>query len=347
MNRGRDRGRRRSRSRTPVRRNVVNKRRERIPGHTSIIVSNLADDVAEEDLFDFFIDRCGRVEGIKKIEDDHYQIKLFDDQALDAAAKSNGEPFKGRRLNVDYSTDSPIPLSHPFRPSLDRKGPACQTLFVGNIPESATEEDLRSFFLQLSDCPVVTATLRRGGFKGMFFAHVKFSSPEACERASSLAGNFLRGSRLRLDWAQDKALTTEKSSEDLRGRTPRVFLGNIPDSTYEEDIERVFSKYGPITSLRLHRDRNGVKSFGYLTFATEYAADAAVADGNNITIRGSLVRVDFARQDRSSAPTRSPAPAELGKRQRSASPERQTKVSFEIPDGYGNQPDWEELYARY
>ena len=346
MNRGRDRGRRRSRSRTPVRRGV-NKRRDRIPGHTTIIVSNLADDVTEEDVLDFFLERCGRVEGIKKIEDDHYQIKLFDEQAVDEASKANGESFKGRRLNVDYCLDSSSALGHPFRPSLERKSAGCQTLFVGNIPESATEEDLRSFFLRLPDCPVVTATLRRGGFKGMFFAHVKFSSPEACERASTLAGNFLRGSRLRLDWAQDKALSTEKSSEDLRGRTPRVFLGNIPDNTYEEDVERIFSKYGPITSLRLHRDRNGVKSFGYLTFATESAADAAVSDGNNLTIRGSVLRVDFARQDRSAAPTRSPAPAELGKRHRSASPERQTKVSFEIPEGYGHQPDWEELYARY
>jgi len=325
-----------------------NKRRDKIPGNCSVIVTNVNEDVTEEDVVDFFIDKCGRVEGIKRIDND-YQVKLFDDISLEDAVRCSGELFRGRRLNVDYCYDNSSPLGHPFRPALDRKGQNCHTLFVGNIPEAAAEDDLRYFFTkQLPDCPVVSATLRRGGFKGMYFAHVKFASSEACEKASTLAGNFLRGSRLRLDWAQDKGVVSEKPTDELRGRTTRIFIGNLPDNIQEEDVEKLFSKYGPVTSLRLHRDRNGVKSFGYLTFATETAADNSVADSNNIAIRGSVIRVDFARQDRPPGQARSPpaSNAEPRKRPRSVSPERQTPVSFEVPLGYGPQPDWEQLYAR-
>jgi len=78
----------------------------------------------------------------------------------------------------------------------------CTTAFVGNMPFSVTEDDIRAHF---GDCGEVTqvrfATDREtGAFRG--FGHVEFADAETCEKAVAMAGFPLNGRELRIDYAE-------------------------------------------------------------------------------------------------------------------------------------------------
>ena len=334
--------RRRSRSRSP-RRAPAPKRRA---VGTCLQLSGFSDETTEEEVGELVLSRCVRFEGLKKIDSASFLIKFYDSHSAEDLLRLNSETYRNRRISVQPHAEPSTVLPHPFRPPLEKRSPTCHTLFVGNIPDSASEQDLRNFFTRVTDASPVSCSLRRGGFKGMLFAHVRFASPEACERATTLAGNSLKGSRLRLDWAQDKSMPVEKFTEELRGKTPRIFVGNLTDHISEDDLAAVFANYGNCLNVKLHRDKYGVRSFGYITFESATGAEAAVSNSGNLTVKGVLLRVDFARQDRGT-PTGTPSnlpPEQPAKRKRSLSPSRDTPVSFALPNGYAPRPDWHVVY---
>jgi RNA recognition motif-containing protein len=221
-------------------------------------------------------------------------------------------------------------------------------LFVGNLPAEASEDMIIGFFnqyLESSGVTVQSISLRRGGLKGMSFAHVRFSSGEDCEKAAyAVAGKRLgEGHRVRIDWAVEKPGTERASvNAELRGKTNKIFIAGLNDSIDEHAITSVFQSFGEVTSLRLNRDKAGVRSFGYLTFANPESASAAVDKVSTLTIAGVRIRGDFARPDRVAA-----AVVEPVSRGRSPSPDypRITPVSYDVPPEYGRMPSWIECYG--
>jgi RNA recognition motif-containing protein len=189
---------------------------------------------------------------------------------------------------------------------MSKKPNACNTLFVGNLDMETSEDDIRNFFAPYQ---VVGIAMRKGGYKGMAFAHVKFDSVDSCHRAAERAGERLKGNRLRLDWAVEKsgipAAPTAVSgsseqgriSEELRGQTPRIYVGSLTESMNEDDIRQAFSQFGEISLVKIHSDRRGHKSFGYVTFVSPQLASTAVDNGSSISVKGHRIRVDFARQE--------------------------------------------------
>ncbi|XP_075911333.1 uncharacterized protein LOC116957120 isoform X4 [Petromyzon marinus] len=77
-------------------------------------------------------------------------------------------------------------------PSLRERPPGCKTVFVGGLPEAASEETIREVF---EKCGELTA-LRKGKKN---FAHVRFAQPQAVERAI-----YLSGYRMRIGASSDK-----------------------------------------------------------------------------------------------------------------------------------------------
>ncbi|KAI9330471.1 hypothetical protein DFJ73DRAFT_648275, partial [Zopfochytrium polystomum] len=93
--------------------------------------------------------------------------------------------------------------------------------------------------------------------------------------------------------AQPAAKKTK--SDDAAEPATTIFIGNLPWSADEDSIAAEFADCGEVTSVRLPVDRNTQKKkgFGYVTFTTEEAAQAAVELGTK-TIDGRDVRIDFA-----------------------------------------------------
>lgn len=77
----------------------------------------------------------------------------------------------------------------------------------------------------------------------------------------------------------------------------KIYVGNLPYSINEPQLEEGFSKFGEIVEAFLVKDRDSgrLKGFGFVTFATQAAAQAALAmDGQEF--HGRNLKVSMARE---------------------------------------------------
>lgn len=79
----------------------------------------------------------------------------------------------------------------------------------------------------------------------------------------------------------------------------KLYIGNLPFSTTEEELRAAFSEFGKVTDVRLPRDRETgrFRGFGFVTMASEAEAQAALAM-NGKDFGGRPLKVNFANTDR-------------------------------------------------
>jgi cold-inducible RNA-binding protein len=75
----------------------------------------------------------------------------------------------------------------------------------------------------------------------------------------------------------------------------KLYVGNLPFSVNEEQLRGVFAQYGDISELSLimDRDTGRPKGFGFITFATQQAAEKAL-EQNGKDLGGRPLRVNVA-----------------------------------------------------
>jgi RNA recognition motif-containing protein len=66
------------------------------------------------------------------------------------------------------------------------------------------------------------------------------------------------------------------------GSDRKVFVGNLPFGTTEDEIKSLFKEYGTVvgTSVRKDRETGNDKGFGFVTFEDASSAEAAIAGMN-------------------------------------------------------------------
>jgi len=74
-----------------------------------------------------------------------------------------------------------------------------------------------------------------------------------------------------------------------------LFVGNLPWSASEADLQEFFSKYGTITSIKIMKDNQTGRSrgFGFITLTGD--ADRAIADLDGKDLKGRPLRVNEAK----------------------------------------------------
>ena len=78
----------------------------------------------------------------------------------------------------------------------------------------------------------------------------------------------------------------------------KIYLGNLPFSTSEPEVEEAFQQFGKIEDLVLIRDRytKRLKGFGFVTFDSEEAANKAVEEMDGKDFMGRTIKVSIARE---------------------------------------------------
>lgn len=63
----------------------------------------------------------------------------------------------------------------------------------------------------------------------------------------------------------------------------KLYVGNFPYSVTEDQLREIFSQYGEISELAMimDRDTGRPKGFGFITFATQEAAERALEQNGN------------------------------------------------------------------
>ncbi|KAJ8401819.1 hypothetical protein AAFF_G00377900 [Aldrovandia affinis] len=81
-----------------------------------------------------------------------------------------------------------------------------------------------------------------------------------------------------------------KPGEKAYTQRSRLFVGNLPTGVSEEEVEKLFSKYGKSSEIFIHKDRG----FGFIRLESRTLAEIAKAELDDTTFRGRQLRVRFA-----------------------------------------------------
>ncbi len=84
----------------------------------------------------------------------------------------------------------------------------------------------------------------------------------------------------------------------------RLFVGNLPFSMTDADLETTFSEYGTVVSATVIRDRDTGRSrgFGFVEMDTEDEAKAAQQGTDGLEVEGRRLRVNEAQPRRPRQP---------------------------------------------
>ena len=77
----------------------------------------------------------------------------------------------------------------------------------------------------------------------------------------------------------------------------RLFVGNLPYQTLENDLQDYFAQAGAVTSVNLMMDKITGKSrgFAFVEFATPAEAQKAIEEFHNKEFQGRAITVNIAR----------------------------------------------------
>uniref|UniRef100_A0A3Q1BL02 RRM domain-containing protein n=1 Tax=Amphiprion ocellaris TaxID=80972 RepID=A0A3Q1BL02_AMPOC len=81
-----------------------------------------------------------------------------------------------------------------------------------------------------------------------------------------------------------------KPGERTFTQRSRLFVGNLPTGTTEEDLETLFAKYGKASEIFINKERG----FGFIRLETRIIAEIARAELDDTPFRGRPIRVRFA-----------------------------------------------------
>jgi RNA recognition motif-containing protein len=77
----------------------------------------------------------------------------------------------------------------------------------------------------------------------------------------------------------------------------KLFVGNIPFQTSEDDLQNLFGQAGPVESVRVMRDNatGRARGFAFVEMQTEDGASAAIERFNQYQLGGRTLAVNEAR----------------------------------------------------
>jgi RNA recognition motif-containing protein len=84
----------------------------------------------------------------------------------------------------------------------------------------------------------------------------------------------------------------------------KLFVGGLPYSTQQEEVEQLFSQCGQVVSATIVRDKftNQSRGFGFVEMATEEQAAEAINKLNGTQIGGRTIVVNESRPKEARAP---------------------------------------------
>ncbi|KAM7482487.1 hypothetical protein LguiB_007070 [Lonicera macranthoides] len=236
---------------------------------TSLYVGDLEWNVTDSQLYDLF-NQLGQVVSVRVCRD------LSTRRSLGYGYVNYANPQDAARamevLNFTPLNGKPIRIMYSHRdPSVRRSGSG--NIFIKNLDKAIDHKALHdtfSAFGNILSCKIATDS--SGQSKGYGF--VQYDSEEAAQNAiEKLNGMLLNDKQVYVGpflRKQEREMAVDKS------KFTNVYVKNLSGATSEEDLNKIFGEYGPLTSVVVMRDGEGnSKGFGFVNF--ENADDAAKA----------------------------------------------------------------------
>ncbi|KAI9860475.1 MAG: Splicing factor [Trichoglossum hirsutum] len=226
--------------------------------NTTVIVNNLPASATEAKVRQFFRD-CGTVNSIKVVpggDGDSATATIEFDSKEDVltAQTRNMKRFGGNEIEVHVGTGS--------------------TLYVTNYPPAADEAYIRDLFKDFGEIVDVRfPSLKFNTHRR--FCYVQFKSSSQARDATKIDGRSLGEKETLVARISDPNHKQDRRGPVHEGR--EVFVANLDWSVTEDELSKIFSKYGAVERARIPRKINGAsKGIGYVVFSSKDEAKAAL-----------------------------------------------------------------------
>jgi polyadenylate-binding protein len=240
----------------------------------SLYVSNLDESVHEGMLYEMF-KSMGSVVSLRVVKDENnkslgYAYVNFSslEDAEQAITQLNGTEVNG----------TPCSISHQKR----RSGK--NTIFVSNLPENTTSEELTEVLSEFGNITSMKIVPSGKRFQG----YVEFETEEEMRNAIDASDHIqLRGNDLYVT----QFIPRDKREKLKENSWTNVFVKNLPGEITTNELNELFEPYGTITSSTCSSiDVNGdSRSYGYVNFENHEDAVKAVNGLNETTFLGSTI----------------------------------------------------------
>lgn len=202
-------------------------------------------------------------------------------------------------MNFDVLQGKPMRIMWSQRDPATRRSGA-GNIFIKNLDKVIDNKsifDTFSLFGNILSCKV--AVDDEGNSKGYGFVH--FETEESALKAiAKVNGMLLNGKKVFVGKFQPRAARLKDLGETAK-RFTNVFVKNFGENLDEEKLEKIFSKYGKITSCAIMTDaEKKSKGFGFVAFANPEDAEVAVNEMHDSVLEGTELKLFVCRAQKKS-----------------------------------------------
>ncbi|KAI7740547.1 hypothetical protein M8C21_027307, partial [Ambrosia artemisiifolia] len=217
------------------------------------------------------------------------------DKTIDNKALHDTFSSFGNILSCKIATDSSgQSKGYGFQERDSSSTSKFNNVYVKNLPESTTDEDLKKTFGEYGT--ITSAVIMRDGDgKSKCFGFVNFeNADDAAKAVEALNGKKIDDKEWYVGKAQKKSerelelksrfeQSAKEAAEKYQGAN--LYVKNLDDTIDDDKLKKLFSEYGTITSCKVMLDPNGnSRGSGFVAFSTPEEASQAIQSIPSISL---------------------------------------------------------------
>ncbi|CAN1242561.1 Heterogeneous nuclear ribonucleoprotein 27C, partial [Linum perenne] len=179
----------------------------------------------------------------------------------------------------------------------------CRKIFIGGLSKITSYETFNEHFGKYGE--ITDSVIMKDRYTGQprGFGFITYADPSVVDKV-------MEDLHIICEKQVEIKRTIPKGSAHTKDfKTKKIFVGGIPSSVTEDDLQEFFSKYGRVVEHQIIRDHetNRSRGFGFIIFDSEEIVDELLSNGNMIDMADTQVEIKKAEPKKASNPPTSPA----------------------------------------